>query len=587
MNHFFLLLFGALPLVLHAQVPDYVPAEGLVGWYPFNGNANDESGNGNDGVAIGMISYELDRFNQPASSLVGDGDASNYVRVQTNSTFSTFQAGMTISAWFKSQVTAGGRRIIQMGNTDGTSGKSFHLMRDVTNAAAVIKDPTTGSTPYPYFGLWNGTENTMTSENEWHHLALVADFQSLQWEIYLDGQLEEDGISQIALGISGLDFSNQSMDFLRKFGSGYDGDAWIGQVDDFGFWNRALSEEEILALYNAELPAPGCTDAEACNFNEAANENDGTCFYPDTCGICGGDNSTCVGCMDSAACNFDTSALVEGECVYPLFDGNCDAGAIACGEGQIWIPESQQCITISLFDSNFDGCVTGSDLLDFLSAFGYCLESEPESTEFACGDPVVYQGYDYATVQIGEQCWFAENLRAETFNDGTEIPFGINTDLVCDASNSGSYSATSPWRYDSNDTNAFGFVYSRGTVYTDLNVCPMGWHVPGFFEFYDICISYGCPPNPLEFYQCHDDVAAVFAASSSDSNPWWGTNATGFSAVPSGAACCPGGPCPNGNQFAMWVSTTWASDNIIEVGSGWMDHSYQMTDYVSIRCIKD
>ena len=39
----------ALGLNLSAQVPDYVPTDGLVAWYPFNGNANDESGNGNDG----------------------------------------------------------------------------------------------------------------------------------------------------------------------------------------------------------------------------------------------------------------------------------------------------------------------------------------------------------------------------------------------------------------------------------------------------------------------------------------------------------------------------------------------------------
>ena len=49
MNRLFLLLFGAVSLVAHAQVPDYVPTEGLVAWYPFNGNANDESGNGQHG----------------------------------------------------------------------------------------------------------------------------------------------------------------------------------------------------------------------------------------------------------------------------------------------------------------------------------------------------------------------------------------------------------------------------------------------------------------------------------------------------------------------------------------------------------
>ena len=35
-----------------AQVPSYVPTNGLQSWYPFNGNANDESGNGNNGTVI-------------------------------------------------------------------------------------------------------------------------------------------------------------------------------------------------------------------------------------------------------------------------------------------------------------------------------------------------------------------------------------------------------------------------------------------------------------------------------------------------------------------------------------------------------
>ena len=44
-----LFLLGTL-LSANAQLPGYVPSSGLVGWYPFNGNANDESGNGRDGT---------------------------------------------------------------------------------------------------------------------------------------------------------------------------------------------------------------------------------------------------------------------------------------------------------------------------------------------------------------------------------------------------------------------------------------------------------------------------------------------------------------------------------------------------------
>ena len=54
-----------------------------------------------------------------------------------------------------------------------------------------------------------------------------------------------------------------------------------------------------------------------------------------------------------------------------------------------------------------------TDLLDLLSAFGTCNE-----IPWSCGDPLEYQGYDYETVQIGEQCWFAENLRAANYANG-------------------------------------------------------------------------------------------------------------------------------------------------------------------------
>jgi hypothetical protein len=45
------------------NVPNYVPTNGLVGWWSFNGNANDESGNGNNGTVNGAT-LTSDRNNQ-------------------------------------------------------------------------------------------------------------------------------------------------------------------------------------------------------------------------------------------------------------------------------------------------------------------------------------------------------------------------------------------------------------------------------------------------------------------------------------------------------------------------------------------
>ena len=55
------LLISILIQQVNAQVPNYLPTNGLVGWWPFNGNANDESGSGKDGNVFGAV-LSNDRF---------------------------------------------------------------------------------------------------------------------------------------------------------------------------------------------------------------------------------------------------------------------------------------------------------------------------------------------------------------------------------------------------------------------------------------------------------------------------------------------------------------------------------------------
>ena len=56
------------------NLPSYVPANGLVGWWPFNGNANDESGNGRNGIINGGVITSIDRFGQNNSSYEFNGN---------------------------------------------------------------------------------------------------------------------------------------------------------------------------------------------------------------------------------------------------------------------------------------------------------------------------------------------------------------------------------------------------------------------------------------------------------------------------------------------------------------------------------
>lgn len=61
---------------IQAQIPSYLPGDSLIAWYPFNGNADDLSGNGNNGFAV-SATLNSDRFNNANTayelSIIGSG----------------------------------------------------------------------------------------------------------------------------------------------------------------------------------------------------------------------------------------------------------------------------------------------------------------------------------------------------------------------------------------------------------------------------------------------------------------------------------------------------------------------------------
>ena len=91
---------------LHAQPPNYVPTDGLVGWWPFNGNALDESGNGNTGVTNGPA-LDQDRYGYADAAYSFDG-VDDRINVAASLITSPTIVSYSISLWLKSQQTTGG-----------------------------------------------------------------------------------------------------------------------------------------------------------------------------------------------------------------------------------------------------------------------------------------------------------------------------------------------------------------------------------------------------------------------------------------------------------------------------------------------
>ena len=91
-----------------------------------------------------------------------------------------------------------------------------------------------------------------------------------------------------------------------------------------------------------------------------------------------------------------------------------------------------------------------------------------------CGDLMNYHGYDYATVQIGEQCWFAENLLTEFYDNGD----GILGDLSDEDWTATSDGAQAIFDDSISNLNVYGRLYNFYAVLDERSLCPAGWHVP-------------------------------------------------------------------------------------------------------------
>jgi uncharacterized protein (TIGR02145 family) len=260
----------------------------------------------------------------------------------------------------------------------------------------------------------------------------------------------------------------------------------------------------------------GCTDIEADNYNPDATYDDGSCLF--------------IGCMDNTACNYSPEATEDdGSCDY-----SCCPGPGCCDVGTYWNEETQTCIITNLTDTNLDGCTDLNDLMDILANYGDCAVSG-----FTCGNPLGYQGYDYETVLIGEQCWFSENCRyipsVSPSSEGSDTePYYYVYDYQ--GNNVGEAIAT-----DNYET--YGVLYNWPAVITD-EICPSDWHVPSDGEF-----------TQLTDFLGGANVAGDAMKSTTD---WYnggnGSNSSGFNGLPSGLAYS--GSFSNDGYSADWWSSS-------------------------------
>ena len=246
-------------------------------------------------------------------------------------------------------------------------------------------------------------------------------------------------------------------------------------------------------------------------------------------------------------------------------------------------------------DSNFDGCVELNDLLDLLSAYGDC---GAEESPWQCGDPLEYQGYDYETVQIGEQCWFAENLRAESYRNGDSLQYDLS-DIDWITSQEGAFTVygaesgctESVPEFDACDPmyayDEYGLLYNWWSISDARKICPIGWSTPTVSDWEVLTSNVGGSSS-----------AGLVLKSSQGWSNQSGNNGNGlnsvlFTAKPGGYLWGTGSEVDNyqAGIGAYW----WAQDSDLDPYAYYLkdftDESFTSTfspqHGFSVRCIKD
>ncbi len=550
MNRFFTLLLAAFCLTAVGQVPDDVPTDGLVGWWAFDGNTQDDSGNGIDLTEVGSVEYVSDRFGNDMSAISFDGGATeSRVQFPDFNLIDDWNQG-TLSFWvnvlehnvtghyfgfdnmFSVRQLHGVNTQFLLGLLGGTTRVRIHLDGGLPNSGDLV------------------SQQALTV-GQWHLITMTFNGAEGFQKIYIDGQLSGTLASSSVL-------SNMGSPDMLAFGfyGGVGSGSCNSLMDEIGLWSRELNALEVESMFATIAPVEGCTNASSCNFDVEATVDNGSCIPS--------------GCLDANACNFNSLAQCEGEAC----DYTCCPGPGCCGEGMFWDWNLGECAIENPSDSNSDGCVQLNDLLNLLSAYGDCAAEE---SAWQCGDPLEYQGYDYETVQIGEQCWFAENLRSESYENGDAIPAGLNS------SEWTSTTSGATVIYDGNASNleAYGRLYNWHAVDDARSLCPSTWRIPSDGDWTTLTNFLG--------------GAAVAGGQMKTTYGWNGdgngTNSSGFSGLPGGSFASNGNFNLGGSSGYWWSASPYGSSAWYRIVSYndeavTRNFAYQRNGY-SVRCVRD
>ena len=197
----------------------------------------------------------------------GDGNADNYVKYAGANDFPSTVSSFTVAFWEKRDGIPNGNAsfvfTIPSANKQwGDYGFSMFLLFDwgtwTPTSSAIVKfymvDDVTKSDTWL---TWEGDQKVPNlQDNNWHHMVFVYDASTSNLKLYVDGVANSHvpqwaghgGLNIDASKVQGLDIGGNANIHDMGWGQG-----WDGSLDQFRLYNVALTDSEVLALYNSKL----------------------------------------------------------------------------------------------------------------------------------------------------------------------------------------------------------------------------------------------------------------------------------------------------------------------------------------------
>ena len=475
----------------------------------------------------------------------------------------------------------------------------------------------------------------------------------------LPGGFRLDGVNFGSLGTFGIWWTS---DAVGESGISYEVYSSTDDMGDYSGYSFQFGMSVRCILDDTQSSLEGCMDPVACNYDITATIEDGSCvFTVDALGVCGGpciedvdadgicdDVDDCIGTLDvCGVCN--GPGIPEGDC--DCFGNQLDAAGVCGGS----------CAALSSCpDLDQDGIVGVGDILIILGEFGTECETSqygctlPEYLEFdpdatvndgscvtllvsGCTDPdyaefnpaanaedgscltltcsglnPTMDGYTYDVVEIGSQCWFAENLRTTLYADGTPIPagltvseWGLTTEGATAVYGEGSiecyvyYPEMNDYVVDfvgcdeEQSLAVYGRLYNGYAAVDSRGLCPNGWHVPTDEDWLLLELELGMSASDANSvgWRGTDEGTQLKSATG-----WLfggnGTDAVGFSAFPGGYLGFTADYYYDSGIYCSFLCSSFVDGNVwyrdVEAGSHKINRTLDSPNWgVSVRCLRD